>query len=249
MRSFGLVIAYDGTNYAGWQVQPNQRTIQGEIEKAIAAIELDRPVDAQKTTNQNQRVLGSGRTDAGVHAVGQIARCRLSWNADANSLLRAINSRLPDDILIYDAWESDARFHPIADAISKSYQYEIQLGGHRDIFDRHRCHRVMNITPSGMTSMNEAAATIIGTHDFASMQAAGATRDDTVRTIISSQWRQSPHQSRLPGQHVGERWIYEVTGTGFLYNMVRNLVGTMLEIGRGKQTSDWMADVLAARDR
>ncbi|MEM0926641.1 MAG: hypothetical protein AAGJ83_11430 [Planctomycetota bacterium] len=123
-RTFALTIAYDGTDFFGWQVQPDLPTIQGTIEKAI-----------RKSTGQSVTVTGSGRTDAGVHALGQVASCRFeSWTASTDALLKAINSRLPDSIVIREVEEADANFHAIRDALGKRYRYQLQVRGQRNPF-------------------------------------------------------------------------------------------------------------------
>lgn len=237
VSTFAITIAYDGTRYAGWQVQPGRRTIQGELEKVLTKI------DPSST-----RVLGSGRTDAGVHAVGQVARVVLpNWPASELALLRAINSKLPDDITVRQVRRARADFHPIADSVAKTYRYFVQPGGPRDVFDHRLVHRVS--FELDVAAMRDAAARLVGTHDFAAFQAAGAPRTTTVRTIFHSRWSEPDEASpRRPGG--GERVLmYEVRGNGFLYNMVRNLVGTMLDIGRGKQPPEWIDELIAARDR
>ncbi|TWT98804.1 tRNA pseudouridine(38-40) synthase TruA [Neorhodopirellula pilleata] len=234
-RTFALTVAYDGTEYSGWQVQPGRKTIQDELEKAA------RPLAGCRPDEPSFRILGSGRTDAGVHALGQVARCMMPrWPASPQSLLLGINSKLPEDIRVVSIREAVDRFHPIADAIGKRYQYQIQFGGDRSPFDYRTWHRV--VKPHDTGQLQRAAERLIGTHDFAAFQAAGAPRTSTVRTISWSRWR-------LADQHSAEKWIYEVEGNGFLYNMVRNLVGTMLEVARGRRPVEWIDEVIASRDR
>lgn len=234
-RTFALTVAYDGTAYSGWQVQPGRRTVQGELEKAV------QPLSGYRSDEPSLRILGSGRTDAGVHAYGQVARCMMPrWTASAQSLLLAINSKLPEDIRVCSIREAVDRFHPIADAIGKQYQYQIQFGGDRSPFDYRTWHRVVKAHDTNQ--LQQAAERLIGTHDFAAFQAAGARRTSTVRTIWSSRWRPADPQSQ-------RKWIYEVEGNGFLYNMVRNLIGTMLEVARGRRPVEWIDEVIASRDR
>lgn len=234
-RTFALTVAYDGTAYSGWQVQPGRPTIQSELEKAA------RPLAGYRSDKPSLRILGSGRTDAGVHAHGQVARCVMPrWNASPESLRLGLNSKLPEDIRVGLVRETVDRFHPIADAIGKQYQYQIQFGGDRSPFDYRTWHRV--VQPHDTDRLQRAAERLIGTHDFAAFQAAGAPRTSTVRTISRSRWRMLDSESP-------RKWIYEVEGNGFLYNMVRNLIGTMLEVARGRRPVEWIDEVIASRDR
>ncbi|KLU02840.1 tRNA pseudouridine synthase A [Rhodopirellula islandica] len=236
-RTFHLTVAYDGTEYCGWQVQPDQRSIQSELERVIQPL-AGRPV----------RILGSGRTDAGVHAIGQVARCVLpKWNAGPVALLRAINSKLPDDIRVKAVRETRERFHPIADATGKRYQYMVQIGGGRDPFANRFVHRVGG--PIDHAAMQAAAAKFVGRHDFVAFQGTGAQRPSTVRTIHSARWFRRTANDPTGAELDGEHWCFEIEGEGFLYNMVRNLIGTMLEVGRGRKPLEWIDEVFASRDR
>ena len=272
-RTFHLTIAYDGTEYSGWQVQPGQRTIQGELEQAAATLLGKSAADNAHTSDEisdpsgigtgdresprdpssySLRILGSGRTDAGVHAWGQVARCVLpGWRADTTAVLRGLNSRLPPDITVLAVRETLPSFHPIANAIGKRYRYQVQFGGQRDPFAIRTHHRVHTAIDTDL--LQAAAERVIGEHDFAAFQATGAPRASTIRTITHSAWVADPRHvggDRLGGvANLGQRWYYEVEGNGFLYNMVRNLVGTMLEVGRGRQPLRWIDDVLESRDR
>lgn len=233
-RVFAITVAYEGTRYSGWQVQPGRRTVQGELERVIS------PLAGVDVTGIGGRVLGSGRTDAGVHAIGQVARCMMpNWNASADALLRAINSKLPDDIVVSSIREARGHFHPIADATGKRYRYQVQAGGQRDPFAIRTWHRV--VAPLDFTLLEAAASRFLGTHDFAAFQASGAQRNSTVRTIVTSRWCRSETSPN--------RWTYEVEGNGFLYNMVRNLVGTMLEVARQRRPVEWISSVIASQDR
>ncbi|WP_404310296.1 tRNA pseudouridine(38-40) synthase TruA [Neorhodopirellula lusitana] len=255
-RTFALTVSYDGTQYSGWQVQPGRKTIQGELERVVRPLmgQLDEgdqcDSDSANDTSERDRsvrILGSGRTDAGVHAIGQVARCVMPrWSADGKALLRAINSRLPDDIVVLEVREAKGRFHPIADALGKCYRYQIQVGGNRDPFRYRTWHRVT--THLDLDLLQKSAKKFIGCHDFAAFQAAGSQRNSTVRTITSSQWR--PAIEPVDGScSAGTQWVYQVEGNGFLYNMVRNLVGTMIEVARGRRSLDWIDEVIASKDR
>lgn len=254
--TFHLTIAYDGTRYSGWQVQPGQQTVQGKLERAAKVLLSKKKKKAMANAKQDSkaaafRILGSGRTDAGVHALGQAARCVLpDWRADATAVLRGINSRLPEDIAVTDARAAVSSFHPIADAVSKRYRYQLQIGGDRDPFRSRTWFRIPG--PLRIDLLHAAAAKFVGTHDFAAFQAAGAVRLSTVRTISHSVWTSAgdtPGDVKVALPSEGQRWSYEVEGDGFLYNMVRNLVGTMIEVARGHRSLDWIDEVLRCRDR
>jgi tRNA pseudouridine38-40 synthase len=231
-RTFKITVAYDGTDFAGWQVQPDLPTIQSELQSALKTI-----------VGQEVTVVGSGRTDSGVHAIGQVASFEIEhWNHSADQLVKAINTKLPPSIVVTHGTEVASGFHAIRDAISKRYRYQIQTDGPSDPFclrDRWRLRCDVDIN-----AMSAAAKHFVGQHDFASFQATGADRKSTIRTI---------HQCVLVRQSdfTGLRTFIaiEVEANGFLYNMVRNIVGTLIEVGRGKHPPDWISEVLAAKNR
>jgi len=260
-RNFKMTVAYDGTQYAGWQVQLRRQTIQGMLEKAIAQV-----------CRERVRVTGSGRTDSGVHAIGQVASFSLGqWRAGADELSRALNSKLPPDISIRQIVETAEDFHAIRDARGKRYRYQLRIGGPRDAFEyRYRWHLP---GPIDIDAIRQAATLIRGKQDFASFQAAGSDRKTTVRDVraldlieqpviaagdSSGPTAESTHlaESTTParaGQGVYESTplhiAIEVEADGFLYNMVRNIVGSLVEVGRGKYPPQWIGEVIAARDR
>lgn len=228
-RFFKLVVAYNGRAYLGWQVQAEGRTVQAEIEQAL-----------EKITQESIRVTASGRTDSGVHALGQVVSFASETTLDPQTLQRALNGNLPEDIRVFEAEEAPEGFHAIRDAVSKRYRYFIQDGGVRDPF---LCDWSWYI-PQQLDddAMQEAADRLHGEHDFASYQSAGSPRTTTVRTI---------HEfivDRQIGQ-LCEPIVLEISANGFLYNMVRNLVGTLVEVGLGKQPVTWPHEILAAKDR
>lgn len=239
-RTFKMTVAYDGTHYAGWQVQLRRQTIQGAIEKAIAQV-----------ANERVRVTGSGRTDSGVHAIAQVASFSLSrWRARAEDLARALNSKLPPDIAVRELRDAAPDFHAIRDAVGKRYRYQLQIGGGRDAFEyRYRWHLP---GPIDVAAMRRAAELLRGRHDFASFQAAGSDRKTTVRDVRALEIIDQGSAGGV-GQGGGDaavqRLAIEVEADGFLYNMVRNIVGTLVEVGRGKHDPAWAAEVLAACDR
>lgn len=230
-RTFKLTIAYDGTDYAGWQIQVGQPTVQGMLERALA-----------KLTGQRIAVTGSGRTDSGVHALAQVASLTTdAWPASAERLALAMNTRLPPDIAVLRGAEMPLDFHAIRDACGKRYRYQLQVGGIRNPLEfRYRVHFPGQIDGD---AVQQAAAMLVGRHDFASFQATGSDRKTTVRHVRDLQIVQQP------GGAGGQRLDLEIEADGFLYNMVRNIVGTLLEVGRGRYDPAWVEHLLQARDR
>jgi tRNA pseudouridine38-40 synthase len=225
MPLFRLTIAYDGTGFVGWQRQAAGESIQGLLEGACEALD-GRPVT----------VIGAGRTDAGVHALAQVASVALTRQVERDVVVRALNVRLPLSIRVLDAVEAPAGFHPRFDAQAKSYRYRIACADVLDPFERAYVWHV----PGGLDveAMAEAAPLVEGAHDFASFQGTGSETCGTDRTVFSSRVSGGP-----------EIISYDVTGSGFLRHMVRNIVGSLVEIGRGRRPPGWLAEVLAARDR
>lgn len=232
LRAFKLTVAYEGTNYFGWQVQPNKPTIQGKLQEAIQAV-----------TSTSVAVVGSGRTDTGVHALGQVVSCRLPWRGSAQQLGLALNTKLPSDITIRESVESVQGFHAIRDAIRKRYRYQLQVGGVVSPFERRYRWRVK--TSINFQRMQDAAELFVGQHDFASFQAAGAERLSTVRTIFDCSILRQSRQDNCDGELVA----VEIEANGFLYNMVRNIVGSLVEVGSGKRDKEWLQSVFVAKDR
>lgn len=260
MPTLKLTLAYDGTDFAGWQVQPGLRTVQGALEDAIAQI-----------AGQPVRVAGASRTDAGVHALGQVATFSVETRLSAEVLARALNAKLPQDVAVLAAEEAPEGFHPTRDATRKRYCYAIHDGPVRDVFCRRYAWQVFDRLDA--EAMHRAAQALVGKHDFVSFQSAGSPREDTVRTIFELAVERGragqggppgdPHNlhlagglaRRIPaetshgGAGQGDLITVEVEGDGFLYNMVRAIVGTLADVGRGKRPETWPADVLAARNR
>lgn len=240
MRTFKLTVAYDGTDFAGWQVQPGKATIQGGLQSALLAL-----------TGERVAVVGSGRTDAGVHALGQVASFRLSrWRASPDALARALQTKLPDTIAVQDVVEAAGHFHALRDATAKRYRYRIRVGGTADPFGDRYCWRLG--VDVDFDAVVAASRRIVGRHDFASFQAAGAPRKTTVRDVRLCDWTQEPgtfDPLPLATPLRGRRWTLEIEADGFLYNMVRNIVGSLVEVGRGRRPPDWIRQVMRARDR
>ncbi len=229
MRTIKLIVAYDGTAYAGWQVQSGQRTLQETLEAALA-----------KVTGQTVRVLASGRTDAGVHASGQVVAFRTESRLVPEVLRRALNAELPRDVAVLEAAEVPEGFHATVDARRKRYRYVIDNGPVRDVFRRH--YAWYYPAPLDATAMDRAARCLAGTHDFSSFQSSGSERKTSVRTVFNARVRR--------GEGTESSFIeIEIEADGFLYKMVRAIVGSLVRIGRGARPESWLAEVLAAADR
>jgi tRNA pseudouridine38-40 synthase len=227
-RTLALTVAYEGTAFAGWQRQPDARTVQAVLEDALAAIE-ERPVP----------VVAAGRTDAGVHARGQVVSVEVANQLRPDVLIRALNVRLPDDVRVLDITDAAPGFDARHDARAKVYHYTMAIGADPGPFVR----RVVWHLPQRLdvAAMRRAAASLAGEHDFAAFQAAGGDVRTSVRRLLRSELVDRsgpPHYLR-----------YEVTGTGFLRHMVRNIVGTLVDIGRGRWPAEEMAAILASRSR
>jgi tRNA pseudouridine38-40 synthase len=231
LRTFKLTVAYHGGRYSGWQWQPGETlSVQRQIETAI-----------QQIIGEEVRVAGSGRTDAGVHAFGQVASFSTNrWNAPADRWVRAFNCFLPKDIVVRRAEEAALRFHAIRDSVGKLYRYTIR---NSRVVDPHLAHLQWCVHRTlDVEAMRAAAQRLVGTHDFASLQGQGSPRYNTVRTI---------HTLEVQATDVWEGRVIEinVSANGFLYNMVRNIVGTLVEVGHGKRPPEWIDELLARRDR
>jgi len=243
MRNIKLIIEYDGTNYAGWQIQkspqsivhsPQTKTIQETIEKVL-----------EKILQEKVKVTGSGRTDSGVHALAQTANFRTSSPLPVSKIQKALNSLLPKDISIKEAEEADKDFHSRYSAKSKTYRYFILNSETKSAFlNKYVWHIPYRLNVS---LMRKEADTLSGRHDFKSFCASGSSVKTTVRTIkkISVKEALSPQLSALSSPAI----IIEIEANGFLYNMVRNIVGTLVEIGRGRFKERDLKKILLARNR
>lgn len=252
MRNIKLTIAYDGTDFHGWQFIPGNdvRTVQGCV---IAAMEKLTGGTQEAGTFQ---VLGSSRTDAGVHALGQVASVWTDCTIPIEAFARALNANLPGDILILDAEEAPEDFHPIRCTERKRYRYLIQDGPLPELFLRRYAWRMGKLTASRLDAdaMAQAARYFLGTHDFSSMENVGSPRTSAVRTIFDVSVRRgisSPDAPLfLPMVGRPEDFIeIEVEADGFLYNMVRNIAGTLMEVGRGRHPAQWVEEILASKSR
>ncbi len=229
MQCYRMTVAYDGTAYCGWQTQPGVSTVQGVLEAALLRI-----------VGTAVRIIGSGRTDAGVHAWGQVASFRCSTRLAPEVLCRALNANTPDDIYVREVREAADDFHAIRCAVSKRYRYIIQDGTNRDLFQRAYAWYVPQ--PLDVDGMQAGALCLVGRHDFRSFEAAGAPRKTSVRTVSELTVRRVPRDA-------AESILIEIEADGFLYNMVRNIVGSLVLVGRGEQPAAWMQAVLGAQDR
>ncbi len=228
-----LKLEYDGTNYSGWQLQHGQDSIQARLEAALAHI-CGAPV----------RVRAAGRTDAGVHACGQVAAARLPRRLAPQELARALNAMLPSDIAVLDAAEVDDRFDPRRDARLRIYEYRVLNRPLRSVFAHNRMWLVRE--PLNLAAMNAAAAEFVGEHDFAAFRSLGSAEKTTVRRVAVSRWRCEPE-----GEARG--LVYRVEAGAFLRHMVRTMVAAMVEVGRGKPAgrppATTVSALLASRDR
>ncbi len=228
-RCIKLTVAYDGTHYHGWQTQPTGPTIQSSLEAAIKSI-----------CGETVHIIGSGRTDAGVHAWGQVASFHTHSNLPADVFRKALNATLPEDIVVRHACDVPRSFRPINDALSKRYRYVLQPGRINDPFALRQAWFVKRILD--VESMQQAAQALIGEHDFAAFQATGSPRQSTVRTMLDATVKLHDAEERC-------KIFIEVEATGFLYNMVRIIAGTLVEIGQGKRPAESMAAIIASCDR
>jgi len=226
MRNLKLAISYDGTDFNGWQTQPGYRTVQETLEKAIAEL----------TGEERIRLNASGRTDAGVHAVGQVANFHTASHYPPEVILRAVNARLPADVILREAAEVPQAFDANRDAVRKMYRYVIHDGPVPDIFlRRYSCHSQHALDAE---AMRRAAECLKGHHDFRCFESAWPNRMSSVRTI-----------THLALSRMGQ-WLWlDVEADGFLYNMARAIAGTLMNVGRGYWPESQVARILEAGER
>lgn len=225
-KNFKLTIEYDGTGFCGWQRQKNERTVQGVIEAAITTM-----------TAQPVALIGSGRTDAGVHALGQVANFLCETRLTAAIFRRGLNSLLPEDVVIRHCCQVDESFHARFNAQSKIYQYRIlnrdnptAVGRQYGWFIRKKMDQA---------AMRDAAGHIVGVHDFKAFEGAGSPRSSSIREVLRAQWHESEP----------DHLVFEIEADGFLRYMVRNLVGTLVLVGLGDITPDDFRRILLSTDR
>jgi tRNA pseudouridine38-40 synthase len=226
VRTLKLTLSYDGTRLVGWQRQAEGESVQGVLEDALARFEGG-PVT----------VHGAGRTDAGVHALGQVASVEVAFAHDTATLARALNAQLPEDVRVLAVEEAAPGFHARFSARSKSYRYCIRNGAVATPFERAYVWHVPQ--PLDVDAMRQAASRLLGRHDFSTFRSMGTDVPDAVRTLRISD---------VLGD-AGSLLTYEVSGDGFLRHMVRAIVGTLVEVGRGWRDPEQMDALLQARDR
>jgi tRNA pseudouridine38-40 synthase len=256
MRYLKLTIAYDGTAYCGWQIQNGDVSIQEKLE-----------LSWQKVTGEKIRITASGRTDGGVHAEAQVCSLMTESQLDNASLVRALNAETPYDLAVLAVEDAPTGFHAIRDAVGKTYRYQIQYGRIRDPLRR----RFWWYVPRELDvdAMRQGASYLIGQHDFASFQSAGAERSSTIRTVTKLELLHRDPRPRsldpltpaiLPtasqfdrDRHLECDWfptiILTISADGFLYKMVRNIVGSLVRVGERRESPEWIAEVLAQCNR
>ncbi|UCD00262.1 MAG: tRNA pseudouridine(38-40) synthase TruA [Phycisphaerales bacterium] len=225
VRSIKLTVQYDGSRYHGWQIQPGRKTIQGELVEAVSSL-----------VGTRTHVHGASRTDAGVSALGQVALFEIDSPIPTENFAEAISGRLPPDIVVTAAEEAPRKFDLMGGPKSKLYRYTIYTGPHRPVLQLNQCWHVprkLDVDP-----MSRAAQRLVGTNDFKSFATAKDKREQTVRTIFRCEVTAE------------DEWIYvDVEGDAFLYNMVRNIVGTLVEVGAGRWTPEKIPEILEAKNR
>jgi tRNA pseudouridine38-40 synthase len=257
-QNWKLIVSYDGTDFRGWQVQPEQMTVQGELQAALSRV-----------TGENPLPQGSGRTDAGVHALAQVAGFALQAGIPPENLILALNRTLPESIRVISAIPVSPDFHARHSTVAKSYEYRVFVercpDQPRRICPPFLARYVYSYPwPLSLAALNDAAQRFVGTHDFLSFAATdpdassrdqstrngeatvededGEPQKNAIRTIFGSGW----HEQQASD---GNLLVYRVRGSGFLHHMVRNLVGTMLDVGRGYTPAIAIPEMIAARAR
>ena len=228
MQNVMLTIRYDGTRYSGWQKQGNtENTIQGKREGLIGRI-----------TGETVEVQGSGRTDAGVHAMAQTANVKLKKAVDPQQLKSELNRLLPEDIGVTGAKEVSERFHSRLSAVRKTYQYRLYTGDAKPVFDRRQVTVLENLPELNVPLMRQAARELLGVHDFTSFCGNPSMKKSAVRRIDS-----------LEITETADELVLRITGDGFLQNMVRIITGTLIEVGKGEIQPEQIKEILAAKNR
>lgn len=226
MRNFKIVLQYEGTRFQGWQRQDStENTIQGKLEAILS-----------KMTGHEVQVDGSGRTDAGVHAYGQVANFRIETNKSAAEVMEYMNQFLPEDIRVIKINEASERFHSRLNAVGKTYRYRIWNSVIPTVFERRYVYEVTE--KLNLDEMRRAASSLIGKHDFKAFTSNKRSKKSTVRTIEEIQIEQ-----------LGKEVVLTYSGDGFLYHMVRILTGTLIEVGLGQRSADSMESLLQSGKR
>lgn len=232
MKNVLLTISYDGTAFSGWQIQPAARTVQGALNEALSIV-----------CGGDIRVEGASRTDAGVHALGQRATFKGAYGIPVEKLQTVVNRILPEDVMIKEVREVPLDFHARFDACGKTYLYKIRNCQSKDVFQRNFCYTEQR--PLDVEAMRQGAAYLTGTHDFKAFMSMGSTpQETTVRSIFDYGVAEEP----LVGEK-GNMITLSVRGDGFLYNMVRIMTGTLLEVGTGKIPPERIAEIIRQGER
>ncbi len=226
MKNYKMILQYDGTRYNGWQRQGNtERTIQGKIESVLS-----------KLTGQDVEVHGSGRTDAGVHAIGQVANAKLNFDGTMDELMEYLNQYIPKDIVVCSVEEVPMRFHSRLNAVRKTYCYRIHMSPIRNVFERNYVwdyRKQLNVE-----EMKRAAEFLIGEYDFLPFCDLKKMKKSSVRTIEQIDWEVTESECKI-----------FFCGNGFLYHMVRKLVGTLVEVGEGRKEAEQVREILETGNR
>lgn len=226
MKNYKIIIQYDGTRYKGWQVQKaTEMTIQGKIQDVLTAM-----------TGQEVEVIGSGRTDAGVHAYGQVANFHVPEHFDAQEILEYLNHYLPMDIAVLSIEEVEERFHARYQAVSKTYMYRIHTSNVPNVFERKYMYTYTE--PLDMERMKKAASLMLGTHDFAAFCGNKKMKKSMVRTVTDITFVQTANEIAI-----------SYTGDGFLQNMIRIMTGTLIEVGNGTKEPEDILRILESKTR
>src|SRR4030066_923854 len=226
MRNIKLLIEYDGTNYQGWQIQPQGPTIQGMLEEKIGLF-----------TGEQIHLVASGRTDSGTHAFGQVAPFRTRSSLDIRSIQKALNSLLPSDIVVKKVEEAEEDFHAGKQSRSKLYEYRILNRELRSVFHHgYAWHLPQKLN---LKEMKEATQYVIGEHDFSSFRSVGTPTRTAVRKVIRTEWKRDREGF----------FCFKIEATGFLKQMVRAIVGTLVEVGRGRISVAEFQEILKSKDR
>jgi len=226
MRNIKLLIEYDGTNYLGWQVQPKGATIQGILEERLGLL-----------TGEKTRLFGSGRTDSGVHAIGQVAHFKTESSMETHRMQRALNSLLPPDIMIQKMEEVEESFHARKHSKSKVYEYRILNRDLRSVFHRGYVWHIPQRLD--FKEMGKATQYLTGEHDFSSFRSVGSPTRTTVRKVTRAEWKRG--RSGLVR--------FEIEANGFLKQMVRAIIGTLVEVGKGKMSAVEFRRILESKER
>ncbi len=238
MRHIRLLLQYDGTDYSGWQVQKDRRTVQSLVENAVHII-----------TGENPRVTGASRTDAGVHALEQTASFITGSSLDADVIRRALNANLPKDIRIMETSECPDDFHPRYSALSKWYSYLITHSRSSSVFLKRYSWDLSYDLSGSLENMREASDYLRGEHDFSSFRASGCGSKTAIRKILDIEVSESSSIDFMTFSINVPVIKISIKGNAFLRHMVRNIVGTLVDVGRGRTTPSGIKDILESKDR